>query len=186
MGHALVVADTGQQVSDAGRRLSDLGSFCLNFRHGADEDGEGLAFGQRSRRGEDGIEAISASSGSKFLGDCVVVAGEVVDGDAQVSAHRRAREVQHIEVDGDAANSAPYFERIDAIGSEVAEQFGPRGLFLIGRVPDAGVAVSVVATCTDSGISARREGESRRSLMPPPTGEPSMRCGGDRVGEAQT
>lgn len=58
--------------------------------------------------------------------------------DAELGANRWVGQVQHVEINGRALDSASELERIDAGVGEVPEELGPCRLLLVRGVPDAG------------------------------------------------
>lgn len=186
VGHSFVGADQGKEVSHARWWLSDLGSLGVHLGEGAGEYGQGLATRQSGRWSQDGIEAsVSCSCGEK-LGDPVVVGEQIALVDVEMFANRWVGEVEYVEVDGDASDAAAELERIDAVIDGVPEELGPRGLLLIGGVPDSGFILKVVPARSSGRVGAGREGVACRALVPPAPGQPPSRRGTDGVGKVHT
>lgn len=110
---------------------------------------------------EDAVEARVSRSGSQSLGDPVVVGQQVVLVDVEMPADCQVGEVEHVEVDGRTPDAATELERVDAVVDEVAEEFGPCGLLLIGGVPHAGFALPVVPARSSGGVGEGGEGVLR-------------------------
>lgn len=64
-------------------------------------------------------------------------------------------EVEYVEVDRYSTDAAAHLEWVDAFIEEVPKQLRPCALLSTGRVPDAGIAGSVVAPGPEGGVCAR-------------------------------
>jgi hypothetical protein len=70
------------------------------------------------------------------------------------------------DLDLDLAYSPADLGGINALVEEMAEQFSPGGLFLVGRVPDPGAAGEVIAAVGHGRVGHRRHRASGWTLMP--------------------
>lgn len=186
VGYSFVGADKWEEIGEARGWLSDLGSLGVNFGECMGEHGQGLAVRQCGGRGEHGVEACISCGCGHLLGDRVVIGEQVALVDTKVSTDGSAGEVEYLEVDGHAPDTAAELEQVDTVVDEVTEELCPGGLLLVGGVPDAGIALPVVPAWSSGRIGAGGEGMTGRALVPPVAGEVPSRGGCDRVGVAHT
>lgn len=179
-------ADKWEQISEARGWLADLGSLGVNIGECVSEHSQGLAVRQCGGRGEDGVKACISCGCGQVLRDRVVIGEQVALVDAKVSTDDSAGEVEYLEVDGHASDTAAELEQVDTVVDEVTEELCPGGLLLVGGVPDAGIDPPMVPAWSSGRVGAVGEGMAGRALVPPVAGEVPSRGGCDRVGVAHT
>lgn len=182
-----VKPDVVEQIGESWRWLAYSRRHDGELRHAGREDHECPASAKRSGRREDTVEVSSRLVGDG-LAERVVISGQILLRQAELITDGWIAEVQHVQVgDVDGAHAAQHFERGDTDVKEVAEQLRPRSLLLVGCVPRGSAAWPVVAATAQRRVGARREGMTRRALMPEASGELARRDRGDVIGaERQT
>jgi hypothetical protein len=91
-----------------------------------------------------------------------------------------------VKVDRYPTNAATHLEWIDSFINEVTKKLRPCALLQVGRVPNPRLAGSVVAARPEGGVCTGCQRVPGGALMPVTAGQPSSRCGGDRVAKTHT
>lgn len=171
-----VGCDMSEQVGQPRRWLANSGRVGGEMVHAGGENHQGGPTRKGGRGGEDGIETCPGSGLPDRLGPAVVVTGQVGGGHVEFVTDMLIGEVQHRQtVAGYFSDAAPHFEGVDAVVEEVAEQFRPSRLFLVGRVPGARTAVAVVAAVRDCWVWERQQPVASGSLVPEGSSDRSPR-----------
>lgn len=184
--HVGVRPDQVEEVGNAGRGLADRGVLRSDTGQRSVEHDKSSASWKRRRGCEDAVVPRRFRRDGDVLCGRVVVAYEIRVFDSEVRLNLLVGQVEHFEPDRDAPGAAPDLERIDAVVDEVAEELGPRGLFLVRRVPHAGFASTVVATTGHGGMRTGEEVTPYWTLVPERPRDGATRRGCDVVGGAHT
>ena len=104
------------------------------------------------------MEAGRPDSIRQVLGEAVVVPDKVLSVEPQTFADRGVGQIEHLEaIDVDSPDPPQHLEGIDPSTQEVAKQFRPCGLLLVGRVPHTWTVAAVEPPFASGGISERLE-----------------------------
>ena len=91
-----------------------------------------------------------------------------------------------MKVDRYPTNAATHLEWIDSVINEVAKELGPCALLPVGHVPNPWLPGSVVAASPEGRVCTGCKRVPCGALVPVTAGQPSSRCGGDRVAKTHT
>ncbi|MDT5369375.1 MAG: hypothetical protein QOC62_3806 [Mycobacterium sp.] len=105
---------------------------------------------------------------------------------AEMRSCRLVGEVEDVKVDRYPTNAATHLEWIDSSINKVTKELRPCALLPVGRVPNPRLPGSVVAARPEGGVCTGCKRVPCGALVPVTAGQPSSRCGGDRIAKTHT